>query len=208
MRASVARMHPCERAAHRPLGLVAGGQAQARVDDGVDAVTGYDQTRQHAWTGEGKAPCPAAPAVLWVVADAWCPPLSGRHGDLAAGGGGVCCGGLCDVCLQLQAWLQPAVGHGQVLVDPNVEPDPRRRQAGAAGVGGLRRSLDQAWRASGPGHRHRLASACPTVLTACYLISTCLCVSRNCLYFALCVLVGVWFFGYGHGEPGVTAARL
>ena len=28
------------------------------------------------------------------------------------------------------------------------------------------------------------------------------------LPFALCVRVGVCFFGYGHGEPGVTAARL
>ena len=63
MRASVARVHPCERAAHR-LGLVAGGQAQARVDDGVDAVAGYDQTRQHAWAGEGKAPWLVAFAVV------------------------------------------------------------------------------------------------------------------------------------------------
>ncbi len=49
---------------HR-LGLVAGGQAQARVDDGVDAaVAGYDQTRQHALTGEGKAPWLVAFAVV------------------------------------------------------------------------------------------------------------------------------------------------
>jgi hypothetical protein len=40
MRASVARLHPCERAAQR-LGLVAGGPGQARVDDGVDAVARY-----------------------------------------------------------------------------------------------------------------------------------------------------------------------
>jgi hypothetical protein len=42
------------------LGLVAegggGGQGQARLDDGVDAVTGYNQTRRRAWKGEDKAP--------------------------------------------------------------------------------------------------------------------------------------------------------
>jgi len=59
MRASVARLHPCERAAQR-LGLVAGGHGQARVDDGVDAVAGYNQTRRRAWKGEGKAPWLAA----------------------------------------------------------------------------------------------------------------------------------------------------
>jgi hypothetical protein len=30
----------------------------------VDAVAGYDQTRQHAWTGEGKAPWLVAFAVV------------------------------------------------------------------------------------------------------------------------------------------------
>jgi hypothetical protein len=55
MRASVARVHPCERAAQR-LGLLAGGQGQARLDDGVDAVTGYNQTRRRAWKEEDKAP--------------------------------------------------------------------------------------------------------------------------------------------------------
>ena len=59
MRASVARVHPCERAAQR-LGLQTGGQAQARVDDGVDAVAAYNLARQRAWAGEGKAP--------WLVA--------------------------------------------------------------------------------------------------------------------------------------------
>ena len=56
MRTSVARAHPCERAAHR-LGLVSGaGVEQARMVDDVDAVDGYNQSRQHAWQGEGKAP--------------------------------------------------------------------------------------------------------------------------------------------------------
>ena len=65
MRESVARAHPCERAAQR-LGLVAaaGGQAQARMDDRVDAVAGYNQARQRAWSGEGKAPWLTAFAVV------------------------------------------------------------------------------------------------------------------------------------------------
>jgi hypothetical protein len=96
MRATVAWVHPCERAVQR-LGLVAGGQGQARLDDGVDAVTGYNQTRRLAWKGEGKAPwltafevvrlhsaaC-TAPAFFGVAVDPWGPTLWGCHGDLAA----------------------------------------------------------------------------------------------------------------------------
>ena len=66
MRTSVARAHPCERAAQR-LGLVSGGAAQARVDDGVDAVAGYNQARQHTWQGEGKAPWLPALAVVCLA---------------------------------------------------------------------------------------------------------------------------------------------
>ncbi len=32
----------------------------------MDAVAGYDQTRQHAWAGEGKAPWLVAFAVVWL----------------------------------------------------------------------------------------------------------------------------------------------
>jgi hypothetical protein len=59
MRASVARAHPCERAAQR-LGLAAAGHGQARVDDGVDAVVEYNRVRQRAWAGVERPP--------WLIA--------------------------------------------------------------------------------------------------------------------------------------------
>ena len=102
MRTSVARAHPCERAAQR-LGLVSGGAVQARVDDGVDAVAGYTESLGPAAClaggGQGTlarclcsgalgAPCPAL-AVFWLAAGTWGPALRGRHGELAGVGGGI-----------------------------------------------------------------------------------------------------------------------